>query len=256
MKIALLQMDLAWEQAEENHRRAGRLLERAAGEGARLALLPEMFSTGFSMEPQRVAQEPGGASEAFLREAARSHAIWIFGSIAERGEPRPRNMGLLVSPRGDVTRYAKIHPFSFSGEDEHYAGGERVVTVEVEGLRVTPLICYDLRFPEPFRLAAPETDLFAVVANWPDARRDHWKTLLRARAIENLAYVAGVNRVGEGGKLRYAGDSAAVSPWGEVLVEGGPEEAVLLFEADAREVAQAREKFPVLRDVRPEAYRR
>jgi predicted amidohydrolase len=215
-----------------------------------------MFSTGFSMEPERVAQEPGGSSEAFLREAARSLSIWIFGSIAERGEPRPRNMGLLVSPQGRVTRYAKIHPFSFSGEDEHYAGGERVVTEDVEGLRVTPLICYDLRFPEPFRLAAPDTDLFAVVANWPDARRDHWRTLLRARAIENLAYVAGVNRVGEGGKLRYAGDSTAVSPWGEILAEGGPEEAVLLFEADAREVAQARAKFPVLQDVRPEAYRR
>jgi predicted amidohydrolase len=208
------------------------------------------------MEPQRVAQEPGGASEAFLREAARTLSIWIFGSIAERGDPRPRNMGLLVSPQGQVTRYAKIHPFSFSGEDKHYAGGERVVTVDVEGLRVTPLICYDLRFPEPFRLAAPETDLFALVANWPDARREHWRTLLKARAIENLAYVAGVNRVGEGGKLRYAGDSTAVSPWGEVLAEGGPEEAVLLFEADPREVAQARAKFPVLSDVRPEAYRR
>jgi predicted amidohydrolase len=256
MKIALLQMDLAWEQAGENHRRAERLLERAAAQGARLALLPEMFSTGFSMEPQRVAQEPGGASEAFLRETARSLSIWIFGSIAERGEPRPRNMGLLVSPQGSVTRYAKIHPFSFSGEDKHYAGGERVVTVDVEGLRVTPLICYDLRFPEPFRLAAPETDVFAVVANWPDARRDHWRTLLRARAIENLAYVAGVNRVGEGGRLRYAGDSTAVSPWGEVLAEAGAEETVLLFEAERDAVAQAREKFPVLSDVRPQAYRR
>ena len=95
----------------------------------------------------------------------------------------------------------------------------------VDGVRVTPFVCYDLRFPEPFRLAADDTDLFAVVANWPEARREHWRTLLRARAIENHCYVAGVNRVGDGGKLHYAGDSAVISPWGEVLAEGAAEEA-------------------------------
>jgi len=130
------------------------------------------------------------------------------------------------------------------------------VTVAIEGVRVTPFVCYDLRFPEPFRFAAKETDLFAVVANWPDARREHWRTLLRARAIENLAYVAGLNRVGEGGKLRYAGDSALVYPWGETLVEGDATDRVLLGEVDPARVADARAKFPVLDDVRKEAYRR
>ena len=106
--------------------------------------------------------------------------------------------------------------------------GDRVVTWDVEGVRVTPLVCYDLRFPEPFRLAAEETDLFAVIANWPDRRRAHWKGLLLARAVENLAYVAGVNRVGEGNGQTYLGDSALVGPWGEALVTAEGQEAVLL----------------------------
>ncbi|MEP6993681.1 MAG: carbon-nitrogen family hydrolase [Acidobacteriota bacterium] len=256
MQVALVQMDLAWEDVEENHRRARRRLEEAKSRGARLALLPEMFCTGFSMDANRIAQPPGGASETFLRETARDLSLWILASIPEAGQPRPRNMAILAAPDGKVARYAKIHPFSFGGEHRVYAGGDRVVTVDVEGVRVTPLVCYDLRFPEPFRLAAAETDLFAVVANWPDARRDAWRTLLKARAIENLCYVAGVNRAGEGGGLRYAGDSAVISPWGEVLVEGDAAEAVLLCEVDPAVVRETRAKFPALDDRRPEAYRR
>ena len=256
MRLALVQMDLAWEDAGENHRRARRHLEAAHEKGARLALLPEMFCTGFSMESDRIAQPPGGPSETFLRETARELSLWILASIPEAGQPRPRNTAILAAPDGSVTRYAKIHPFTFGGEHRVYAGGDRVVTADVEGLRVTPFVCYDLRFPEPFRLAAADTDLFAVVANWPVRRREHWRTLLRARAIENLCYVAGVNRVGEGGQLRYEGDSVVVSPWGETLVEGGAEETILFADVDPAAVADARAKFPALSDRRPEAYRR
>jgi predicted amidohydrolase len=256
VRVALVQMDLAWENVAENHRRARRLLEEAVKKGARLALLPEMFCTGFSMESDRIAQQPGGPSEAFLRAAAKELGLSVLATIPEAGSPRPRNMAILTGPDGSAARYAKIHPFSFGGEDRVYTGGDRVVTVPVDGVRVTPLVCYDLRFPEPFRLAADDTDLFALVANWPEARRDHWRTLLRARAIENLCYVAGVNRVGEGGGLRYAGDSVVVSPWGEVLVEGAADEAVLVCDVDPAVVSDARAKFPALRDRRPEAYRR
>jgi predicted amidohydrolase len=108
------------------------------------------------------------------------------------------------------------------------------VTWNVNGIRVTPLVCYDLRFPEPFRVAAPETDLYIVIANWPDKRRAHWQTLLRARAIENVAYVAGVNRVGDGDGHHYAGDSALISPWGETIVSAAEEETVLLANVAAR----------------------
>ena len=256
MRVALLQMDLAWEDVPENHRRARRLLEEAAGKGARLALLPEMFCTGFSMESDRIAQPEGGPSETFLREMAQELSLSVLASIPEAGQPRPRNMAILAGPDGSVARYAKIHPFTFGGEDKVYTGGDRIVTVTVDGVRVTPLVCYDLRFQEPFRLAAEDTDLFALVANWPEARREHWRTLLRARAIENLCYVAGVNRVGDGGKLHYTGDSAVISPWGEVLAEGSAKEAVLVCDVEPAAVRDARERFPVLRDRRPEAYRR
>ena len=249
-------MDLAWEDIPENHRRALARLEESREKGAGLAVLPEMFSTGFSMDAARLAQPPGGESERLLEAAAARLDLWIVASLSQKGSAGPQNVAVVVSPSGVVERYAKIHPFSYSGEDRHYSAGDRVVTVRVDGIRVTPFVCYDLRFPEPFRLAAEETDVFVVVANWPEARRDHWRTLLRARAIENLAYVAGVNRVGEGGKLRYAGDSTVISPWGETLVEGGNEEGVLVCEVDPEVVREARERFPALKDRRPQAYTR
>ena len=256
MRIALVQMDLAWEDVPENHRRAARLLEEAAAGGARLALLPEMFSTGFSMDSRRIAQPPGGPSESFLREQSARLDLWILASVPEAGEPSPRNMALLVSPDGSVVRYAKIHPFSYAGEDRVYTAGDRVVTAEIEGVRVTPLVCYDLRFPEPFRTAADETDLFAVVANWPDQRREHWRALLRARAIENQAYVAGVNRAGDGNGLHYAGDSAAIAPLGETIVEADDRAQVLFADVDPGIVRKLRSRFPALNDRRPSAYRR
>src|SRR5205814_10096009 len=182
MRVALIQLDIAWEDPKRNHARAAGLVQHAAQAGARLAILPEMFATGFSMDPGRIAQEPGGMTETWLKATARTHGIHILAGVAETCAPLPENRALLVSPEGEVLRYAKIHPFSFSGEDRHYGAGARVATYDVEGVRVTPFVCYDLRFPEPFRLAADETDLYAVIANWPDRRRTHWQTLLRARA--------------------------------------------------------------------------
>jgi predicted amidohydrolase len=256
VRVALAQMDLAWEDVLENHRRAARLLEQAAAGGARLALLPEMFSTGFSMDSRRIAQPPGGPSESFLCEQAARLGLWILASVPESGEPSPRNMALLVSPDGSVVRYAKIHPFSYAGEDRVYTAGDRVVTALVDGVRVTPFVCYDLRFPEPFRTAAADTDLFAVVANWPDQRREHWRALLRARAIENQAYVVGVNRAGDGNGLHYAGDSAAIAPLGETIVEADEREQVLFCDVDPEVVKKLRTRFPALEDRRPGAYRR
>ncbi len=256
MKVALLQLDVAWEDAPANHARAGRLLAQAASLGARLAILPEMFATGFSMDGRRIAQPEGGPTELFLRERAAALGLHLLAGVAEAAEPLPANRALLVSPDGTVRRYTKIHPFSFAGEEKVMASGSGVFTWDVEGLRVTPLVCYDLRFPEPFRLAAEDTDLYAVLANWPERRRHHWSLLLRARAVENLAFVAGVNRVGEGDGLRYLGDSALVGPWGETVVSAAEQETLLVAEVDPGAVAEARRKFPVLADRRPESYRR
>ncbi len=251
MRVALLQLDIAWEDRTENHARASRLLERAAREGAELAVLPEMFATGFSMDAERVAEPPGGATETWLKGMAGDLGLHLIAGVAETGSPHPFNNALHVTPAGEVERFSKLHPFSFAREERSFGSGRSVVTWTVRGARVTPFVCYDLRFPEPFRLAAADTDAFVVIANWPDRRSEHWRTLLRARAVENLAFVLGVNRVGDGGGLHYAGQSAAISPWGETLLEAVEIETVLVVDIDPAAVAEARTTFPVLADRKP-----
>jgi predicted amidohydrolase len=215
-----------------------------------------MCATGFSMRAGEIAEPEGGPTESFLREEAARLGLFVLAGVAQLAEPLPLNRAILARPDGSASRVAKLHPFSFSGEEKVFGAGLGVETFDVEGVRVTPLVCYDLRFPEPFRLAADDTHLYAVIANWPERRRAHWRTLLAARAIENLAYVAGVNRVGEGDGLVYAGDSALVSPWGETLLSAAGEEALLLGDVLPENVSSARERFPALRDRRPEAYHR
>jgi len=256
LPIAALQLDIAWEDPPANLRRADALAGRAAAAGARLAVLPEMFNTGFSMAAERVAPHAQAAREG-LADIAVRRGLWLLGGYAEPGEGggRPRNACSLVAPDGrEVLRYHKIHPFSLAGEHHHYDGGTALPTADVDGVRVTPLICYDLRFPEPFRAAAERTDLFVVIANWPEPRREAWRTLLRARAIENQAFVLGVNRAGQGDGLAYAGDSALVGPLGATLGELGPGEGVLLGAVDAAAVAEARARFAFLADRRPGVY--
>jgi predicted amidohydrolase len=178
--------------------------------------------------------------------------VWVCGSVAERpaGAAQPYNQLVVASPAGEVQRYAKVHPFSYGREHEHYAAGESSLTLTVEGVRVTPLVCYDLRFAYAFWDVAVGTDCYVVVANWPAARRTHWQVLLRARAIENQAYVVGVNRVGHGGKLDYAGDSVVFDPFGEPVAIAGDGEQLVCADVDAAVVATTRAEFPFLADRR------
>lgn len=252
MRVAALQFDIAWEDPATNYRRLEPWIASAAAAGARVLVLPEMFACGFSMDTARVAEPPDGPSTAFLRDAARRHGLWLAGSIPERPEvgARPYNTLLLVGPQGALTRYRKLHPFTFAREHEHYAAGDTHVTVTVEGLRLTLFVCYDLRFADEFWATARATDCYLVVANWPERRRHHWRSLLVARAIENQAYVVGVNRVGTGGTLIYSGDSRIVDPWGEELAGAAQTETLLLAEVDAARVHEARTTFPVLQDRR------
>ncbi|MGE5346223.1 MAG: nitrilase-related carbon-nitrogen hydrolase [Acidithiobacillales bacterium] len=257
MRAALVQMDIAWENPAASHARAAPLLKRAAEAGADLAILPEMFATGFSMNAAKIAQPPGGETEQWLVRTARDLSVHLIAGVAETAWPLPLNNALWVSPAAEVKRYSKLHPFTFVSEEKFFGGGTGVVTWEIAGARVTPLVCYDLRFPEPFRLAAGETDVFVVIANWPDRRRLAWQTLVRARAIENQAFVLAVNRVGEDGDgIHFAGDSAAISPWGEILASAAELETVLILDVDPEAVADARAKFTALADRRPGAYRR
>ena len=251
MKVAAIQHDIVWEDAVATRRHVAPLIAAAAASGARLVALTEMFATGFSMYPERIAEDEGGPTEEFLLEQAREHSTHLVASIAQRGaDGRYRNNAVLASPGGAVHRYAKIHPFSFAGEHERYAAGERHLTVDIEGLRVTVFVCYDLRFADEFWPLASGTDLYVVPANWPEPRREHWRTLLRARAIENQAYVLGVNRVGGVKDLEYVGDSAIIDPLGRTLVEASLVESVLVAEVEAASVAAVRADFPFLTDRR------
>ena len=252
MKIAAVQHDVAWEDRDATLARLEPQLNAAAGTGARLVVLTEMFPTGFSMEPERVAEPEGGPSTEFLRTQAADLGVWLAGSVPIKpdGGGRPVNRLLLTGPGGELHHYDKIHPFTYSGEHEHYAAGTRRVTVDVEGVRVTPFVCYDLRFADEFWAEAQGTDCYVVVANWPAARRAHWQALLVARAIENQAYVVGVNRVGEGGGLQYAGDSRIIDPLGEILAAGAGGETILLADVDPEVVAETRKRYPFLADRR------
>ena len=251
MKVAAIQHDIVWEDPAATRTHVRPLIARAAGAGARLIVLPEMFATGFSMRPERVAEDEGGPSEQFLLEQAATHDAFVLASIAQRGaDGRYRNNAVLARPDGGTARYAKIHPFSYAGEHEHYAAGEQFCTVELDGLRVSLFVCYDLRFADEFWALAPQTDVYAVPANWPSPRHEHWRALLRARAIENQAYVVGVNRVGPARDLPHSGGSVLLDPMGIVLAEGDDREAVLLGEIDAAEVRRIRTEFPFLADRR------
>jgi predicted amidohydrolase len=252
MRIAALQHDIAWEDRETNLARLTPQVDQAVGAGARLVVLTEMFATGFSMSTDRTAEDRDGPIVTWLTDQATRHGVWVAGSLALRDPDRelPLNALCLVSPDGDLHRYDKLHPFTYAGEHERFAAGDRFVTVDVEGLRVTLFVCYDLRFADEFWATARDTDVYLVVANWPEARRGHWRALLDARAIENQAYVVGVNRVGEGGQLRYVGDSRIVDPLGEVLVSAAGTETILLADLDPQVVRDARERLPFLPDRR------
>ncbi|MFW3171518.1 carbon-nitrogen family hydrolase [Geodermatophilus sp. CPCC 206100] len=252
MRIAVVQHDIVWEDRTANFARLGPQVARAVGAGAELVLLSETFSTGFTMTPG-IGEPEGGPSSRFLQERAAEHGVWVAGSCPEVAPEAelPYNSLVLAGPDGTVHRYRKLHPFSHGGEHERFRAGDEPLTVEIGGLRVTPFICYDLRFADVFWAAALDTDVYVVTANWPAARRHHWQTLLRARAIENQAYVVGCNRVGAAGDgTEHAGDSMVVSPMGELLATAAGTETIVLADLDPAEVAATRDRLRFLPDRR------
>lgn len=255
MKVAAIQHDIDWEEPELTRKRVAPMVAQAAAAGARLIVLTEMYATGFSMRTERIAEDEAGPNEQFLIDCAREHGCWVLASVAQTGQDgRARNNAVLAAPDGTVERYAKIHPFSYAREHEHYAAGDRFLTVDVEGVRTSVFVCYDLRFGDEFWALARDTDLYVVVANWPEPRREHWRTLLRARAIENQSYVLGVNRVGtvRGSRREqhYVGDSALIDPLGTAVVEAAAQECVLVADVDLTRLADIRRDLPFLDDRR------
>jgi len=250
--VAGIQHDIVWEQPEANFERLAPMIERVAADGARLVVLTEMYATGFSMKTDRIAEPVDGPSARFLADQAQAHGVWVCGTVPERpeGAELPFNQLVVAAPDGATHRYAKIHPFSYGNEHRHYGAGNTFLTVDVEGTSCAFFVCYDLRFADEFWSLAATTDCYVVPANWPAARRGHWITLLQARAIENQAYVVGVNRVGEGGRLEYAGDSMIVDPFGEVVAQAGDVETVIIADVDPKRVQTVRSEYPFLQDRR------
>lgn len=256
MRVAAIQHDIAWCDREANFAHLAPLIAGAASAGARLILLSETFSTGFATDRDDLGEPEGGQSSQFLAEQARHHGAWVGGSCPEiaadapADDQRPHNTLVLAAPDGTLHRYRKIHPFTYGGETKHFRAGDQFVTVDVEGLRVTLFVCYDLRFADEFWQLANSTDVYLVPANWPEARRLPWMALLQARAIENQAYVIGCNRVGTGNGLPYSGDSRIIDPLGEVLASAAQTESILLADISAERVAEVRDRFRFLQDRR------
>lgn len=257
MRAHLVQPDIVWEEPKPNFRRVEALLSTTDIQPGDLILLPEMFATGFSLRTD-ITADAHGETLGFLQELARQHGCFVQGgrTVCEPGAVKARNVMSVVDPTGEVVcEYAKIHPFSFGREPEQFAGGERVEAWawQVDGAEsiVCPAICYDLRFPELFRIGASRgAEVFALGACWPAARLDHWRTLALARAIENQAFVLAVNRTGDDPHLHYAGGTIAVGPKGEVLGELGAEEGVLRVELDMDRLRTWRAAFPALDDLK------
>jgi len=254
MRIAAIQHDIAWCDREANFAHLGPLVAGAAGAGARLVLLTETFSTGFATDRDDLGEPLGGPSSRFLVEQAAAHGIWLGGTCPEidpaSDDGRPHNTFVLAGPGGEVHRYRKIHPFTYGGEEKSFRAGDTFTQVTIDGLRCTLFVCYDLRFADEFWQLAGSTDVYLVPANWPEARRTHWMALLQARAIENQAYVVGCNRVGEGGRLEYCGDSRIVDPLGELLATASRTESILLADVSGEHVAEVRDRFRFLQDRR------
>lgn len=242
LTVSLVQCELAWEAPADNRQHLEALITELAG-GSDLVVLPEMFTTGFSMNALGNAEEPGGATEQWLLGQARQWGCAITGSIAVRVGDAVYNRMLFATPEG-LSHYDKRHLFRMAGEHKRYSAGQQRVIVSWRGWRINLQVCYDLRFPV-FSRNRQDYDLMLFVANWPAARRLHWRALLPARAIENMACVVGVNRIGEDASgLDYSGDSMALNAEGQVLADLENKNGTVSVVLSGADLAAYRERFP------------
>lgn len=257
LSVLAVQMDVVWEQPASNRALIAEMLHRAPE--ADLIVLPEMFTTGFSMHPESMAEpwgDQGGETLQWMRQLAASHQSAVVGSVAIEQSGAYYNRLIWAEPSGNYFTYNKRHLFTMAGEHRYYTPGEQRLIVEWKGWRICPLVCYDLRFPEWSRNAwnvkddRATYDLALYVANWPAVRSHPWSALLAARAIENQAFVIGVNRVGTDGEgLTYSGDSAVFDAKGIVLRASEPwRPQVMQATLEAEDLLHFRVKFPVLKD--------
>jgi predicted amidohydrolase len=246
LRVTLVQADLAWQDAVANRAQLAELIQPLAGT-TDLIVLPEMFTTGFMMEPERWAEPANGPTVDWLRALAKETNAVIAGSVATQDGERYYNRLLWVTPQQVVRSYDKRHLFRMAKEHEHYSLGNDRIIVELNGWRICPLVCYDLRFPVWSRNGSGDRsyDLLIYVANWPERRRYAWQALLRARAIENLCFCVGVNRVGvDGVNIAYSGDSVALDYLGQALTESSERPFVQTVRLNYQALSDFRQRFP------------
>lgn len=258
MRIALGQLNMVWENRQLSLQKAERLMEQASAQKADIIFFPEMSLTGFSMNLEKIG-ENGAASETveLMKELACRYRIAVgFGwaALPEPGQEKGTNRFSLLDKDGRVlAEYAKLHPFRYGGEADVYRGGDQLVTVPFCGHQISLFVCYDLRFPEIFQAVSDQSDLMVVIADWPASRRDHWLTLLKARAIENQAYVAGVNCVGDIDGLSYCGDSSVFDPLGQMIGTLYGQEGIVVCDI-GEDAGPLRHKFQMKKDRRNDFY--
>jgi omega-amidase len=245
LKISLIQTDLAWENPAVNLKNFEEKISKDQT-NPDLIVLPEMFNSGFSMN--FFEAWPSFTLE-WMREISRKKEAAIYGSLAIKDKDQSYNRGLFVKPAGELNLYDKKHLFKYGKEHEAYSSGSEIVTVEYKDWRIRPLICYDLRFPIWSRNTKPYYDLLIYIASWPMARIEAWKTLLKARAIENQCYVIGVNRIGQdGNNLNYNGQSMIVDYTGHTMEDAQNKDGVFSASLSMADLINFRAKFPFLAD--------
>lgn len=248
LRVTLVQADLVWEDPALNRLNLERLILRMDGE-TDVVFLPETFTTGFSVQTESLAEPMNGPTIDWLLSLTKKANLAIGGSLLIREDERFFNRFVFIKPDGGISFYDKRHLFSIGGESDTITAGDQRVVVNYLGWRIALYICYDLRFPVWCRNTA-DTDLMIFSANWPDSRREVWNTLLKARAIENQVYVAGVNRIGTDGEgLTYRGDSQMINARGEVMAINAPVlNELLTYRISKQELTDFRDKFPVAKD--------
>lgn len=257
LHVALAQIDIQFGMPEENIATVRRLAATAAERGADLLILPELWSTGYDLQHADVlADLPGEGVYAELASLARTHQIGIAGSTLARREGRPTNTATVYGSNGHLlASYDKIHLFGLMQEDRYLAPGQASGLFDAPWGKSALAICYDLRFPELFRAYAVQgAGVIIVPSEWPHPRLEHWRTLVRARAIEDQCFIIAVNRVGRDLANSFCGHSLVVDPWGEVLIEGGTKNELLVATLDLSLVDQVRSRMSVLQDRRPAFY--
>ena len=247
LKVALIQKDLVWQNAEKNRLQLDKLFSNC--KAVDLIVLPEMFTTGFSMEPKQIAESMQGKTVSWMLRAAKKLDTAIVGSIIIKENNTFYNRMLFVHPNGEIDQYDKRHAFALAGEDKEYTSGNTKLIVEYKGWKICPLICYDLRFPVWSR-NIENYDLLIYTANWPKPRVNAWNVLLKARAIENMSYCIGVNRVGvDANGYEYSGNSMAIDFLGNELTDFCEDkEAVIYVHLNKQKMYELRSKLPFLED--------